>query len=271
VKLRKSASIMAQSSDFTLTVHGQSGVWDGFGMIVLGVLTLSIASRDLRLLIIGAFLLLLGLLSALMALPRMGKPILTLSEKGFNTPEFGLIPWSAVQGIDKTVPTARGIKMSPVLIFYVPDLKKYKDQFHGIRRQLHPKKRIHITLRRSDVTPEIVLSVSRRLWTKLTGRDHFWNPYVPDEVNEAQRRIWERMRHEREQLDDISKAVEEGDEYKVAYLLRRAELNKTTYQSDKAIIDADRRKNSKLSNYLVAISLLFLVTYVMIVIMQFFR
>jgi hypothetical protein len=82
-----------------LTVQGQSGVWDGVGIIALGAILVGIAYDRPLPLISGLFLLFFGILLVLLAIPQIGKPILVLFDSGFMTPAFAFIPWSAVDGI----------------------------------------------------------------------------------------------------------------------------------------------------------------------------
>lgn len=258
--VHKNPKIWNQS--FPMTVHGQSGLWDGLGLIALGALSLSFDSNGIFLFISGVFLLLFGLLLVLLAIPQVGKPILVLSDSGFNTPAFGFIPWSAVQGIDKQERTYRGIKFSPLLIFYVPDLISFESQFHAIYRLLNINKIIGLTLRHSDIKPDVILSVARRLWSECTGLEHYWSSYSSYEVNEAYRRIYETIKHEKAQLDSICKAAEDNNELKVKTLLNQAESHEAKLRSDWKIINDDLKKKQRVLSYVTAIIVLLIIVYV---------
>ncbi len=160
-----------QNPNFVMSVHGQSGLWDGFGTIAFGALFLCFSSNELLLSISGVFLLFFGLLLVLLSIPQVGKPILVLSNEGFKTQAFGFIPWSAVQGINKLERGHRGVNFSPLLTFNVPNLKSFEGQFHAIYRILNTKMIINLTLRHSDIKPDVILSVARQLWTERRKGD----------------------------------------------------------------------------------------------------
>lgn len=247
-----------------LTIHGQSGILDGLGIIAFGVLSLYFASHGVILLISGIILLIFGLLLLLLAIPQVGKPILRLSREGFETPGFGFIPWNYVQGIDKQEREHRGIKFSPILTFYVPDLKMFGSQFHGIHRLFSNKNRISLILRHTDMKPDAILSVARQLWTERTGFDHTWSAYSSDEVNEAYRRISETMKRERALLDSCWKAAEDKNNLKVENVLQQVESNWTELKSDWGIIAEARNKSKKLLLIISAISIFLFVLYVVL-------
>ncbi len=246
-----------QNPNFVMTVHGQSGLWDGFGTIAFGALFLSFASNRLLFSILGVFLLFFGLLLVLLAIPQVAKPILVLSDAGFKTPTFGFIPWSGVQGIDKQEREHRGIKFSPLLIFYVPDLKTFEGQFHPIYRFLNIKKVVNLTLRHSDIKPDVILSAARQLWTERTGLEHYWSSYSSYEVNEAYRRIFETMKREKAQLDGIWKAAEDKNDLKAKTLLNQAESNGAQLKSDWKTINDDLKKKQKIMDYVSVIMVVF--------------
>jgi len=253
-----------QSSNFAMTVKGQSGVWDGLGTIAFGALFLNFASHKLLLSILGAFLLFFGLLLILLALPQVGKPILILSDAGFKTPAFGFIPWSAVQGIDMQEREHRGIKFSPLLIFNVPNLQSFEGQFHRIYRLWNFKKIISLTLRHSDIKPDVILSAARRLWSERTGLDHYWSSYSSYEVNEAHRRIAETIKHGKSQFDNICNAVEEKNDLKAQALLNQVKSNEAKLRSDWKIINDDLKKKQRLLNFVALIMMVFFIVYVVL-------
>lgn len=257
-----------KNPNLPMTVHGQSGVWDGLGVIALSVMLLYFASKGLLFTISGVFLLFFGLLLIFIAIPQVGKPILSLSLEGLTTPGYGFIPWNSVQGIDKQEREHRGIKFSPILLISVPDLKKYEGQFHAFRRLFYNKKQIVLILRHSDITPNDILTFARQLWTERTGLDHYWSSYSSDEVNEAHRRITETIKHGKSQFDNICNAVSEKDDLKAQTLLKQVELNEAKLRSDWKIINDDLKKKQKILNYVGLIMVLFFIVYVVLLLFK---
>lgn len=257
-----------QNPNLAMTVHGQSGVCDGLGVIALSVMLLSFASNGILPAISGVFLLFFGLLMVFIAIPQVGKPILSLSLEGLTTPGYGFIPWNSIQGIDKQEREHRGIKFNPILLISVPNLKKYEGQFHAFKRFFYNKKQIVLVLRNSDIKPDDILTFARQLWTERTGLDHYWSSYSTDEVNEAHRRITETIKHGKFQFDNICKAVAEKDELKAQALLKQVESNEAKLRSDWKIINDDLKKKQKILNYVALIMALFFIVYVLLLLFK---
>ena len=235
-----------QSPNFNMTINGRSGVLDGLGGVAFGALIFLCASESLWISVCGAMVICIGLFLILLAIPLFGKPILHISHEGLMTPYYGYIPWTAIQGIDKQEREHRGVKFSPILIFYIPDLKRYQSQFHPIRRMFSTGNRISVILRSSDMKPDDLLSIVRELWTKQTGRSHPWFSCASDEVNEAYRRIDDATKHTKNQMDDIQRVAENMDDQKATVLLGTLRSNDAQWKANWKTINDDRKKTNNL-------------------------
>jgi hypothetical protein len=75
--------------------------------------------------------------AALWTLPTVGRPVLIVTRDGVQPAGYGVLPWSAIQGIDLTEIRHRYGKSGHLLHLYVPDLRERLTGAHGLIRLMH--------------------------------------------------------------------------------------------------------------------------------------
>lgn len=78
---------------------------------------------------------------------------------------FGFIPWTAVQKINKHIPTTRYVKMSPILTFEVVDDSKPTFKRKRIKHtgKSARNKQIQVILRNCKIEADDIMSVANHL------------------------------------------------------------------------------------------------------------
>lgn len=137
----------------------------------------------------------LFLMATLRNFPLMQRPEIRFSLKGVDDPAFGLIPWSAVQGIHlRVLQTRRYFYLG----LYIPDLPQRQAGMHPLIRRLFrlpgflwQRDRIVFTLRdrQGREAPEVIEAAARMLWEKATGRSHAWKQNLPASESQALARL----------------------------------------------------------------------------------
>lgn len=142
-----------------------------------------------------------GILMLLLAVPRVGKPVIVLTRSGFRTATSRDIPWRMVDGVDyreRTLsPNDSGAAPIGILTFSIPTLAQEIKRFslvfrllHGLRGQRMRASTI-ITLSKTSEPPSAVGRLAEHLWTQSTGRINDWNPHMSDAYNAANRELAE--------------------------------------------------------------------------------
>lgn len=164
------------ATGFVLKVHGPSGICIGLLLFIVAGLIFWPSPHDIKPLLGGAVSLLMGILFTVTAFPRIGRPVLELSISGISTPEYGHIPWSKVEGVDMVENSYRGKILSHTLIFHIPELDRYLNQFVAYQGFIYPfrsqvaKQQVRVMLRRSSEHPNVILDLSKELLNRDTDR-----------------------------------------------------------------------------------------------------
>jgi hypothetical protein len=129
------------NSDQTFRVTCPSGIGLGMFIMIISALLFFSFNSDLLDKSFGTVMILFGFHSVLAAIPRIGRPVLILNKSGFDTPEYGLIPWDEVELIKLTT---KKIAHVPIFSFHfhVPNLDRYRHQFGNYQAflfQFHSK------------------------------------------------------------------------------------------------------------------------------------
>jgi hypothetical protein len=181
-RLRELAS-SATTSSFELTVNGSSQAVLALGLTGVGVFLIAMgAVQENMIIVLGAAVLLFGLLMLPMTWPTIGKAKIVLTAAGFKTPLTPLIPWTRVTGISLQEVKYRGRVVSHSLFFRIPTLRELVPQLGFGYRLLYPfrgtrgKEQLAVALKKPSETPEVVYGTARLLWTRSTGLDATWDP-----------------------------------------------------------------------------------------------
>jgi hypothetical protein len=190
-------------------------------------------------------------------LPGIGKPALVLDIRGFQTPLHGTIPWCEVGGINLQTITMRGAT-TITLNFKVENYAKAVASVHWTELLLdffglgaQKRKVIVVLLNGASEDPEVVVAIAKLLWQQNTGMNHEWNPMLSNEFNQAAKRAHEFM----DRYKDPNASAED-------ILIDPAKVLKEVEQfhQDLDAVNSERRRTMSKINWLVAISILGIVS-----------
>ncbi len=123
-------------------------------------------------------------LRALLLLPAIGRPALTLTRDGVQPTGYGLLPWSAVRGIDLVNLNPGHVGASYVLHLFVPDLRLRLADAHPSIRLLHSMFRgrlfgqiISIRIRHTPAPAGTIEQLCRVLWKAAMERNYIWGAH----------------------------------------------------------------------------------------------
>lgn len=157
----------------------------------------------------------------------LGQPLLIVSREGVQPAGYGLLPWSAVYGIEcHTI--ERKYASGTVLNLYVPGLQAHLGSAHpfirffrgipGIRAAKYVDV-ITIRLRRPSEIPSVIERLCRNLWQGATGRTHTWSIHLSDSeaqfiqiVEDTGRKLQEASRSN-EGLEQVRMEMENAQRY----------------------------------------------------------
>lgn len=123
------------------------------------------------------------LIAMLVRVAKLGQPLLIISREGVQPAGYGLLPWSALYGIECHT-TATKYGSSIVLNLYVPELQTYLGSAHPLIRFFRSIPGfvakayvdvIRIPMRKPSELPHVVERLCRELWEQSTGRTHTWS------------------------------------------------------------------------------------------------
>jgi hypothetical protein len=183
---------LATEPGFELAVSGSSHLLLACGLVLLGACLLfggfsaeSYAGRGLAL-AAAAFTLMLATPVLLLGASSLGKPILVLTREGFRTPLTPLIPWSRIDGIALKPNRARDRIVSHSLFFRIRTLPLFVGELGLAYRLIYRfrsgrrRERLHVVLRATKESPEVIYRVSRVLWGPAAGPVNDWDPDIED-------------------------------------------------------------------------------------------
>jgi hypothetical protein len=178
-------------------------------LIIAGLVTLWAVSQPAWQVTAGAaFAWALVLLAALTVAPLFGKPILCIAHDAIETPAYGKLLWSEIDGIDLgEIHHKQDVNYRLHLL--VPKLAERRDQMQPatrLQRKLFPMPRTELRLRLSATSesPQLILKLCRAIWTRRTGRTAVWRTSMSAEML-ADLRYGERQLAELERAGDLAK------------------------------------------------------------------
>ena len=184
------------------------------------IVTLSVATIG-----VAAFAAILTLGFALIYVPRIGKPALTIRRDGIEVPVLGFFPWDEIESVGLRKYTTRG-RTSHSLDFYVP-------QLHTRAGRLHPLLRfargaflrgggsnfVVIHLHSPSLPVAVVNTLCYDLWKQRTGRSKTWTSVL----SQADIQEFERMD---EQIEMLKRAGELAETDPAEAMRRMDEIEK---------------------------------------------
>jgi hypothetical protein len=140
---------------------------------------------------VALFLWPFSVLLVLTALPFVGKPVITITSSGIETPAHGKFTWKEIDGIDLSRVPSRSESPPFVLYFLVPTLPNHVATMHVATRILWRLLRfeksqniLRVRLANTSESPQIVRQLCVALWTKNTGKKSHWYASMSrDELN----------------------------------------------------------------------------------------
>lgn len=161
-------------SDYTFNVTCPSGIWPGMFILVLGLLC--IGCLDALKKLAGSVVILFGLHAIIIAISKIGRPRLALNKAGFDTPEYGFIPWNKVEHIKLTSKTIEHVSIF-FFNFHIPDLDSYRKQFGKYQaflfqfRSKTSKQIAAVTLLDANELPETIHNIAEELMKRANTKD----------------------------------------------------------------------------------------------------
>ncbi|WP_265947429.1 hypothetical protein [Dechloromonas sp. A34] len=193
------------------------------------------------------------LFSVVRLLPGMAKPALVLSNRGFQTPLHGTVPWREVDGINLQQIALRG-STTNTLNFRVENYAEGADCIHWTERLLAvfglgvlKRKVVVVLLNGASEKPETVYAIARFLWQQNTGMNHEWNPMFSNEFNQAARRVHEFRNRYKDPDASAAGLLSEPDK-----ALKELEQ----FRQDMDTVNSERRRTISKINWMVALSIL---------------
>jgi hypothetical protein len=169
-----------------------AGSWDiGLLLVMLiiaGLVTLwAVSEPAWQVIAAAAFVWALALLSVLSVAPLLGKPILRIAHDGIETPAYGKLLWSEIDGIDLGRIRHKGQSVSYRLHLLVPKLAERQEQMHPatrLQRKLFPMPPAELRLRLATTSesPHLILRLCQAIWTLRTGRKAVWRTSMSAEM-----------------------------------------------------------------------------------------
>ncbi len=254
-----------------VTISSASGLWAGFFFLIFGLLC-CLPIHDGALMILGAAIcFLLAFHSFIVAIPKTGRPALVLSSSGFETPEYGFIPWVEVDGIHLLPIMDLDELVRYDIIFHVPGLVRYRHQFRYYQALLFPisskscKKSIRVNLLESSEQPNVIRNIAEDLLKKSSGRDYVWDATLSEKENEAYGRLYELFRKDADLLKRFKEAVRSGDEHNIGQLAQMAAEGEVAVGEDLSLLKnaKEARQGSEFN------SALFLCLFILLVALLF--
>jgi len=205
-----------------LQVYCPSGTFPGLLVFVMGVMVLWKLPHDAVPVLFGAASLITGALSILTGVKKIGQPALELCNNGFSTPGYGFLPWFEVDGISLIELSYRRITSNHVLVFHVPRLAHYLNQFGAFQSfffLFSRKRQVGVVLRKASEHPDVIRDLSRELLKRATGRDFPWSAVLSEKENEAYGRIHESLKSTGHFMREVASAHESRDYQSLEKLL----------------------------------------------------
>jgi hypothetical protein len=143
--------------------------------------------------VVFAFILLATVGLALIYVPRIGKPALTIRPDGLEVPVVGFFRWDEIESVGLQIYTSKGATTHS-LDLYVPQLREREDRLHTLlrlaRRALLRGGRnfVVIHLVHPSLPATLVHALCYDLWKERTGKSRTWTSILSAEDLEEMRR-----------------------------------------------------------------------------------
>ena len=164
------------------------------GLLALGCAVAAVVDPGVGALAAAIFIALLAGLVALVIWPMLGKAAIAIRSEGVETPAYGLLPWSAIDGLGLREAREKGAPVMHFLDLHVVDLPARAEQMHAVVRwirKLVPSARraqsVQVRLAGISETPAVVYELCRSIWSARTGLDDVWLASMSEEEFQALR------------------------------------------------------------------------------------
>lgn len=255
-----------ESTGTNFKVTASSGIWIGCFFLICGLLFCLPIDRGILIILVRAMCFLLAFHAFMIAVPRIGRPVLVLSIPGFETPEFGFIPWFEVDGVDLVALTSKGCVVGHYLVFHVPGLARYRHQFRSYQILLFPlrakscKEQLRVMLNGASDQPNVIRYVADELLKSSSGREYVWSSFVSEKENEAYGRLHELFKTDGGLLLRFKEAVRNKDGTAIEQLVRMAAKGDISIDQElQTIKAANEARQRRVSYALFALVMLTLI------------
>lgn len=162
-------------------------LWLVFGILITTLLVMiSLGTDEIKWLVFATLTVIATGIAMLIRIAKLGQPLLIVSREGVQPAGYGLLPWSAIYGIECHTPEGRHAS-GMVLNLFVPGLKTQLHSAHpfirffrsipGIRAAKYVNV-IMIPLRKPSELPHVIERLCRSIWKNATGRTHHWSIHL---------------------------------------------------------------------------------------------
>lgn len=176
-------------SGLPVEIAGSSGI--GLCLVLLivaGLMTWwAVSQPGWQVIALAVLMWIIALLSALSVAPLLGKPILRIAHDGVETPAYGKLLWDEIDGIDLGEVRSKGQTIGYRLHLLVPNLAEHREQMHPATRLqqrtfLMPRGELRLWLSRTSESPQLILTLCQRAWTRRTGKKAVWSTLMSAEM-----------------------------------------------------------------------------------------
>jgi hypothetical protein len=253
-----------------VSASSASGIWTAFFFLIFGLLCCLPIYDGGSMILGGAFCFLLAFHSFMVVIPRVGRPVLVLGRSGFETPEYGFIPWFEVDGIHLLPIIWWGELVSHDIVFHVPGLARYRHQFSSYQALLFRissklcKNRIRVKLLEASEQPTVIRNVADDLLQKSSGREYVWSASVSDKENEVYGRLQELFKKDADLLKRFKEAARNEDEHIIEHLTQLAAQERISVDEDLILLKTakEARQNSEFTSFVIMFLLLIPVLFI---------
>jgi hypothetical protein len=258
---------LSKTKGFELKVTGSSGLAYGLFFLIFAALFCLPIYRDVSIVkgtimaFGGVMMFLFGVHATFWFIPRVNRPVLVLKDGGFETPEFGFVPWLEVTGIDLVAISHKGSVVAHHLVFHVPGLARFRSQFKWYQAVIFgvlpraSKEKVRVLLNKTSEPPGVISTLAHELMERTTGKDYLWRADVSDKENEAYRRVQDSLKKNEELLQRFEESVRKNDMEAVEQVARTATKGRNYLDPEvQAIKSADEGRRRKV-NYALMVSM----------------
>jgi len=193
-------------SGLPMEIAGSSGIGLLLVLLVIAILcTLwAMGKPEWGVIAMAVFFWTLVLACAFAVAPLLGKPILRIAHDGVESPAYGKLPWSEIDGIDLSEIRIKGQTVGHVLHLLVPQLAERQQAMHPTARLLwkllqRGRPEVRVRLAATSESPHVIFRLCQSLHMRRTGRKLLWN-------SSMSARMLAELRHGEQQLAELERA-----------------------------------------------------------------